>query len=171
MKEPVNIRTDTASRVNRSSPKNIYHAMLDPETVASWRAPDGMKCRIHEFEPCEGGIFRTTLGYADHDHPVRGKTSAHADVFHGHFLELKPDKRIVELIEFESDDPAYASPMKLVTTLRPVRGGTEVKILCEDVPIGIQPADHYKGSMSTLKNLAAITKGDGYSPAAHTSGV
>ena len=99
-----------------------------------------------------------SFGYTDTNHLVRGKTSEHADVFQGRFLELTPDRRIVELIEFESGDPAFAGAMTVTTTLVPVPGGTKVTFLCENVPVGIQPGDHYKGMMSTLKNLAAFTQ-------------
>jgi hypothetical protein len=54
------------------------------------------------------------------------KTSEHADVFPRRFLELVPNERIVELVEFESDDSAFERAMTLVTTLVAVLSGTEV---------------------------------------------
>ncbi|MDP4213729.1 MAG: SRPBCC family protein [Bacteroidota bacterium] len=153
-----NIRTDRASRVIRASPETIYRAFLQPEAIASWRPPEGMKCQIFEFNPRMGGSFLMSFGYTDTRHAVRGKTSEHADVFKGRFLELTPNQRIVELIEFESDDPAFAGPMTIITNLVPVPGGTEVEFVAENVPAGIQPADHDKGMQSTLKNLAAFTE-------------
>jgi uncharacterized protein YndB with AHSA1/START domain len=151
-------RTDSASRVIMASPRTIYQAFLDPEAVASWRPPEGMKARIYAFDPREGGRFRMSFAYTDIDHRVRGKTSEHADVFQGRFLELVPNERIVELIEFESDDPAFTGAMTIITTLAAVSGGTEVTILCENVPSGIRPSDHQTGLTSTLKNLAAFTE-------------
>jgi hypothetical protein len=35
-------------------------------------------------------------------------------------------------------------------------GGTEVTLLCDAVPSGIQPSDHRTGLTSTLKKLAAF---------------
>ncbi|SEE57285.1 Uncharacterized conserved protein YndB, AHSA1/START domain [Rhizobiales bacterium GAS191] len=151
-------RTDSASRVIRASPRTIYRALLDPAAVASWRPPDGMEGQIYAFDPREGGTFRMSFAYTDADHTVRGKTSEHADMFQGRFLELVPDERVVELVEFESDDPAFAGAMTIITTLAAVSGGTEVTILCENVPSGIRPSDHQTGMMSTLKNLAAFTE-------------
>ena len=87
-----------------------------------------------------------------------GKTSEHADVFQGRFLELVPDKRIVELVEFESDDPAFSGAMTIITTFAAVPGGTAVTIRCEDVPSGIRQSDHQTGMTSTLNNLAAFTE-------------
>ncbi len=69
-----------------------------------------------------------------------------------------PDERIVQLIEFESKDPAFAGPMTIKWTLADVPGGTEVTVLCENAPEGIRPNDHEAGFRSTLENLAAFTE-------------
>ena len=151
-------RTHSASRVIKAPPATISQAFLVPEAVASWRPPDGMKAHIFAFDPREGGTFRISFAYTGTDHAGRGKTSEHADVFQGRFVELVPDKRIVERVEFESDDPAFAGAMKVITVLTAVPGGTEVTISCENVPSGIGPGDHQKGIRSTLKNLAAFTE-------------
>jgi uncharacterized protein YndB with AHSA1/START domain len=154
----VSKRTDTASAVIRSAPQIIYRAFLDPEAVALWRPPKGMKSHIYEFNPQVGGTFRMSFDYTDAHHEVPGKTSEHADIFHGRFIELVPDKRIVELVEFESGDPAFAGEMTITTTLVPVSGGTEVIFVAKNVPAGIRPDDHHKGMLSTLENLAEFTK-------------
>lgn len=151
-------RTDTASRVIRATPQTIYRAFLDPVSVAAWRPPAGMTCHIYEFDHREGGTYRMSFGYRHADHEVRGKTSQHEDVFKGRFLELVPGERIVEQVEFESDDPAFEGAMTITTKLVPVPGGTEVTFICGQVPAGIRPEDHYKGMISTLENLAAFTE-------------
>ncbi|PSJ60335.1 SRPBCC family protein [Pseudaminobacter soli (ex Li et al. 2025)] len=151
-------RTDTASRIIRATPHTIYRALLDPEAIVRWRPPAGMKAQVYAFDAREGGTFRMSFSYADASHEVRGKTSDDADVFEGRFLELVPDQRVVELIEFESDDPAFAGAMTVTTSLRAVDGGTEVTIRCENVPRGIRPEDHAAGMASTLDNLANFTE-------------
>lgn len=151
-------RTDRAARVIAASPHAIYRAFLDPQAVAAWRPPTGMTCRIYDFDAREGGTFRMAFAYRDTDHAVRGKTSEHADVFHGQFLQLVPGERIVERVVFESDDPAFAGAMTVTTTLAAVPGGTEVTIRCDNVPSGIAPDDHQAGMASTLANLAAFTE-------------
>jgi uncharacterized protein YndB with AHSA1/START domain len=151
-------RTDSASRVIKASPQTLYRALLDPGAVAVWRPPNGMKARIYAFDPREGGRFRMSFSYQNADHPVRGKTSEHEDVFEGRFVELIPDVRVVESVRFESDDPAFADPMTITTTLKAVSSGTEVSIVCENVPGEIHPADHQAGMTSTLKNLAEFTE-------------
>lgn len=151
-------RTDTASRIIKASPQTIYRAFLDPAAIASWRPPEGMTAEVRAFDAREGGVFRMAFVYTGADHTVRGKTSEHADVFEGRFVQLVPNDRIVELVAFETDDPAFADPMKITTTFTAVAGGTEVTIRCDDVPSAIQASDHQLGMASTLQKLAAFTE-------------
>lgn len=151
-------RTDSASRVIKASPQTIHQAFLDPEAVAVWRPPQGMAAEIYAFDPREGGTFRMAFVYTAADRTIRGKTSANADVFQGRFLEMVPNERIVEVVDFESDDPAFANAMMVTTTLAAVPEGTEVSFVCENVPSGIRPSDHQVGMASTLKQLVAFTE-------------
>ncbi|WP_141589531.1 SRPBCC family protein [Myxococcus sp. AB056] len=151
-------RTDTASRVIAASPEALYRAFVEPEAVATWLPPEGMKGRIHAFEPRAGGMYRMTLSYDNADHTAHGKTSAHEDVVEGLFVELVPNECVVQRFEFESDDPAYAGTMTMTWTLTPVAGGTRVTVTCENVPEGIRQEDHIEGLTSTLANLAAYTE-------------
>jgi hypothetical protein len=58
---------------------------------------------VHAFEAREGGEIRVSLTY---DEPTgAGKTNAHTDTYHGRFVELVPNKRVVEVVEFETADP------------------------------------------------------------------
>lgn len=149
-----NNRKDAASKIIKASPQKIYAALTSPEAIAAWKPPGDMTCRIYEFNPEEGGTYRMAFVYPETESNTHGKTSEHEDVFTGRFLELVPDKKIVEVVEFESDDPAFAGEMKMTTTLTPVPGGTEVAFLAENVPSGIKPEDHQEGMDSSLNNLA-----------------
>lgn len=151
-------RVDSGSRVIRATPETIYRALLDPQAVATWRPPADMRAEVYAFEPHEGGTFRMAFVYAEAGHAVAGKTSEHADVFQGRFVELVPGERVVERVQFESADPAFAGAMTVMTTLTPVPGGTEVTIACSDVPAGIGAELHEAGIQSTLQNLAAFTE-------------
>lgn len=151
-------RVDSASRIIKAPPHTIYRALIDPEAIAAWRPPEGMKGEMLAFEGREGGLYRMSLTYIGTEHDLRGKTTEHADVVEGRFLELVPDRRVVEVVEFESDDPAFAGSMTITTALAAVPGGTEVTIRCENVPDGIRPEDHQEGMASTLANLAAFTE-------------
>ncbi|MFM1651462.1 SRPBCC family protein [Brevibacillus sp. B_LB10_24] len=147
-------RTDSASRVIKASPQNIYKAFMDPEALISWLPPKGMKGHILEFDAREGGAYQMSLTYLETDHTTPGKTSEHTDVVKGRFLELSPYERIVQLAEFQSDDPAFGGEMIMTWTFAAVPEGTMVTIVCENVPEGIRKEDHDVGLRSSLENLA-----------------
>lgn len=151
-------RTDTASRVVRASPETIYRAFIDPEALVSWLPPAGMTGQINTFEPRVGGAYRMTLTYDQPSHLAPGKASENTDIVEGRFVELILNERIVQLAEFESDDPSFAGTMTMTWSLAPVVQGTVVTIVCENVPEGIRKEDHDAGLRSTLENLAAYTE-------------
>lgn len=148
-------RIDTASLVIDAPPGEIYAAFLNPESIASWRPPKGMKCHIYSFDADKG--YRMAFEYENTKQGV-GKTTWKSDIFSGKFIELLPGKRIVELAEFESADPKFAGSMTVTTELTPVADGTEVKFTAENVPAGISAADHHAGMMSSLNNLNDFLK-------------
>ncbi|MBB6670369.1 SRPBCC family protein [Cohnella nanjingensis] len=150
-------RTDSATRVIQASPQTIYQAFIDPEALVSWLPPKGMKGHIQAFDAREGGAYQMSLTYIGTDH-TPGKTSEDADVVQGKFLELIPDERIVQFVEFESDDPAFAGGMTMTWALAAVPGGTQVTIVCQNVPEGIRKEDHDEGLRSSLENLAAFVE-------------
>lgn len=146
--------TQTGARLIKAPAHQIYRAFLDPSAVAAWRPPQGMTARVYAFDPRAGGGYRMAFVYNDGGQAHAGKTSEDADIFEARFAELVPDSRIVEVVEFRSDDPAFAGAMRLTTTLSPVAGGTRVTVLAENVPPGIRPEDHEAGIASSLENLA-----------------
>ena len=81
----------------------VYRALLDADAIAQWRVPDGMRGEVLEFDPREGGAFRVFLTYDAPD--SGGKTSGHTDTYHGLFAKLVPGEQVVEVVEFETDNP------------------------------------------------------------------
>jgi uncharacterized protein YndB with AHSA1/START domain len=150
-------RVDEGARVVRASPEALYRAHVDPEALAAWRAPEGMRGEVYAFDPRPGGVYRMALVYETAE-AGQGKTTEDADVFEGRFVELIPNARIVEAVRFTSDDPAFAGEMRMTTTFTPVPGGTEVRVRAEDVPPGISADDHAVGIASSLANLAAYVE-------------
>lgn len=149
-------RTDSATRVIAASPQAIYRALQDAEAWLKWLPPKGMTGHIYEFEARPGGKYRMALTYSNDQ--SRSKTSEDTDVVKGHFLEFVPDERVVYLVTFESGDPAFAGEMKISWHLSPVRGGTTVTVICENVPDGIRQEDHDAGLQSSLENLATFVE-------------
>ena len=151
-------RTDSASRVIKASPDEIYRAFVDPSALVSWLPPKGMRAHLDVFEPRAGGRYRMTLTYEQPDHAVFGKSSEHSDVVEAKFVELVPNERVVQLVDFESADPAFAGTMRMTWSLAAVASGTEVTFVCENVPEGIRKEDHDEGLRSSLSNLAALVE-------------
>jgi uncharacterized protein YndB with AHSA1/START domain len=146
-------RTDRASRLIRAPAAAVYRALVDPDALAVWLPPEGMAARLHAFEAREGGGYRMELTYSDQ--AVPGKSSEHSDIVDVRFLALVPGRRIVQAVTFETDDPAFAGEMRMTWDLAPAAQGTEVTIICENVPGGIGEPDHAAGLKSSLDNLAA----------------
>ena len=151
--------TDASTKISRiiKAPRSVvYKACLDPGALAKWRVPDNMTARVHVFEAREGGTYRMSLTYKDPKQSPGGKTSEDTDTFEGRFVELVPDEKIVEAIEFESRDSGYAGKMTMTTRLADAEDGTDVTILCEDLPSGIRPEDNETGTRQSLQKLAAL---------------
>lgn len=152
-------RVDSASRLIAAPSPTIYRAFVDPDAWIQWLPPQGMTGRIYEFNARPGGTYRMALTYRDEDHPNAGKFSDDTDMVRGRFLELIPNERVVQLVIFESDDPAFTGEMTMTWRLSPAAAGTEVSITCENVPEGIRKEDHDTGLRSTLENLAKFVEG------------
>ena len=87
---------------------SVYRALLDARAVATWKVPDGMTAEVHAFEAREGGYFRVSLTYKSPS--GTGKTSVRTDTYHGRFAKLVPNEQVVEVLEFETADPALVEP-------------------------------------------------------------
>jgi uncharacterized protein YndB with AHSA1/START domain len=136
----------------------IYRALIDAGAVAQWMVPTGMTSHVHAFDPCEGGVFRILLTY---DAATgTGKTTAHTDTYHGRFVKLVPNEQVVELVEFETDDPALQGEMTITFTLTDAEGGTEVYAVHDQLPPGLSPTDNETGWQLSLAKLASLTSGE-----------
>lgn len=134
----------------------VYRALVDAAAIAMWRVPDGMTSTVHEFNAHEGGTFRVSLTY---DAPTdTGKSAANTDTYHGHFAELVPDEKVVEVMQFESDDEALRTAMTMTTTLTDAEDGTTVTIQHDGIPDHIPAEDNETGTRMALSRLAALVE-------------
>lgn len=154
--ESGNGRSTRVSRIIKAPRQAVYRAFLDADAVASWLPPKGMSGRVHAYDAREGGTYRMSLTYEGSAHAVPGKTSEDTDTVQGHFAQLIPGERIVQVAEFDSKDPELAGEMIVTWTLVDTSEGTEVTALCENIPAGVRLEDNEMGSRSTLENLAAF---------------
>ncbi|MGV9821289.1 SRPBCC domain-containing protein [Nocardia xishanensis] len=141
----------------RAPRTTVYGLLLDAEAVAKWRVPTGMTSHVHAFEPREGGCFRITLTYDD---PAdTGKTTAQSDTYQGRFVTLIPDEQVVEMLEFETDDPAARGEMTVAITLSDAEdGGTDLVAIHEGVPSAVKPEDNELGWRLALAKLATLAE-------------
>jgi uncharacterized protein YndB with AHSA1/START domain len=147
----------TSTRISRhlNAPRAaVYRALLDPHAVATWMVPDGMTSEVHAFDPREGGSFRISLTY---DAPSgAGKTTEHTDTYQGRFVKLVPNEEVVEVVEFETADPALQGEMTITITLVDADGGTDLLAVHDALPPGLSPADNETGWRMALDKLAAL---------------
>ena len=59
-----------------------------------------------------------------------GKSTSDSDVIEGRFIEIVPGVRIVQAVDFPSDDPLVAGTMTMTWSVIEVEGGTRVDIPC-----------------------------------------
>ena len=147
-------RTDRASRVIAAPLERTWAALVDPEALLAWLPPGGMTGRFERFDARPGGSYRMVLTYSGAS-GAPGKATADSDIVEARFVDIVPGERIVQAVDFVSDNPAYAGTMIMSWEVTAADGGTRVNIVAKDVPDGISAEDHAAGLGSSLTKLAA----------------
>jgi uncharacterized protein YndB with AHSA1/START domain len=150
-------RTDRASQVIAAPPERVWAALVDPEALLAWLPPGGMMGSFERYDARPGGSYRLVLTYADAS-GAPGKATADSDIVEARFVDIVPGERVVQAVDFVSDDPAYAGTMIMTWQVSAADAGTRVSIIAEDVPDGISAEDHAAGLASSLTQLAAYVK-------------
>jgi len=154
--EKPNIGSTRISRRVNAPRAVVYRALLDARAVARWMVPTGMTSHVHAFDARAGGSFRISLTY---DAPTgTGKTTAHTDTFHGRFVKRVTNEQVVEVVEFETTDPALRGEMAITIALADAVGGTDVLAVRDGLPRGLPTADNDAGWRSSLAKLAALVE-------------
>ena len=104
----------------------------------------------------KGGSFRIISLYDEQT--GAGKTTSHTDTYHGRFIKLVPNEQIVEVDEFETNDPAMRGEMTVTFKLTDAEGGTDVLAVHDNLPPGVSPADNETGWRMALDKLAALVE-------------
>ncbi|MET3927734.1 SRPBCC family protein [Devosia sp. 2618] len=147
-------RTDRASRLIEASPELIYRAMVSADALIKWLPPTGMTGEMLSFDARPGGHYRMSLRYDDT--AITGKSGDNQDIVEAQLIDLVPNQRVTQAVDFESDDPDFAGTMTMHWVLTPAVGGTVVEIIAENVPEGISAKDHADGMTASLENLARL---------------
>jgi uncharacterized protein YndB with AHSA1/START domain len=116
-----------------------------------------MTGRFERFDARPGGTYRMVLTYSDAS-GAAGKARVDSDIVEARFVDIVPGERVVQTLDFVSDDPAYAGTMTMTWEVTAVDAGTRVDIVAEDVPDGISTEDHAAGLASSLASLAAYVE-------------
>jgi uncharacterized protein YndB with AHSA1/START domain len=146
--------TRISRRVNAARAM-VYRALLNASAVAKWMVPTGMTSDVHGFDARERGSFRISVTY---DAPSgKGKTTAHTDTYHGRFVKPVTNEQVVEVVEFETTDPALRGEMT-ITLADADGGGTDILSLHDGLPSGVPAADNEAGWRSSLAKLAALVE-------------
>jgi uncharacterized protein YndB with AHSA1/START domain len=148
------------SRVIPATREDLYRAFTDPAALEAWQAPGEMTGTVHAFDLRVGGGYEMSLFYPVDDRESVGKSGEREDRFATRFVELSPPARIVQVVAFDSDDPAFAGEMTMTITLEERADGTEVTIAYEGIPAGIRPEDNELGTRLSLEKLGRYVCGD-----------
>ena len=95
-----------------------------------------------------------SLFYPPTESSFHGKTSDGEDMVTVRFVELAPSRRIVQTVNFRTTDPTFFGEMTIVWTFEEVSGGTEVTVVCRNLPPGLRAEDNEAGARLSLEQLA-----------------
>ena len=95
-----------------ASPEEVYAAFVDAVALTAWLPPAGMSGRFERFDPRPGGSYRMVLTYVDAP-TSGGKATSDSDIVDVRFVDVVPGVRVVQAVDFVSDDPAYAGTMTM----------------------------------------------------------
>jgi uncharacterized protein YndB with AHSA1/START domain len=149
----------TSTRVRqliKAPRERVWDALLDPAAVARWKVPAGMTSHVHEFDAWEGGTVRVSLTYEAGNRT--GKSQGRTDTYRGRFVRLVSNELVIEVDEFETDDPALRGEMTTTIRLSDADGGTELVALHDGLPAGVSPADNEVGWREALARLTALVE-------------
>lgn len=136
-------------RVLRAAPEKVYRALLDPDALVKWMAPNGFTARVHHLEAEVGGTYKMSF---------TNFSTGKSHTFGGKYLELTPHARIRVTDVFE--DPNLPGEMQTTYTLKRVTCGTELTIVQEGLPEAIPAEDCYLGWQESLTLLAKLVEAE-----------
>jgi uncharacterized protein YndB with AHSA1/START domain len=148
------MQTTQNSRIIKASPEKVFQALTDPKAIEVWQVPGDMTGKVHNYNFEVGGGYEMSLFYPDTENKMKGKTNDKEDRFTSTFIEIIPNKKIVETISFQSEDPAFQEKMTSEVRLEPTDDSTKVTFIFTNIPKGIKPEDNEAGTISSLKKLA-----------------
>lgn len=144
--------TCAVSRTIIATPKAVFRALIDPESIPNWRSPPGVTLTVLAFEAREGGLLR----FAQQTAQSPDNTRFIPEIIEGRLAKLAHEEMLVEELTFTLNGEELPSAMWWATTLLPVRDGTKVTMSIETMPSSLSAIDHKAALEATLKRLANL---------------
>jgi uncharacterized protein YndB with AHSA1/START domain len=130
-------------RVIKASRDRVYAAWTDPEQLRQWFGPENVRTRNLVAETRVGGKFRWDLTSPEGEEMT----------VEGEYRDLQPGRKIVFTWQWQ-DDEAWDNHQSIVTVeLSDAPGGTELRLLHEDLPSEESRDRHGEGWNSLLNGL------------------
>jgi uncharacterized protein YndB with AHSA1/START domain len=131
-------------RLIKAPRDRVYAAWTDPAQLKQWFGPENVQTRDLIADARVGGKFRWDLTNSE------GETMT----VHGEYRELQPGRKIVFTWQFE-DDEIWENHISVVTVeLSDRDGGTELRLIHEQLPNEESRDGHTGGWNSSLDKLA-----------------
>jgi hypothetical protein len=73
-------------------------------------------------------------------------------------VKLVPNEEVVEVVEFETENPALHGEMTVTYTLTEADGGTNLEAVHDGLPPGLVPEQNEIGWRESLAKLAALVE-------------
>ena len=130
-------------RVIKAPRDQVYAAWADPAQLKQWFGPENVKTRALIADARVGGEFRWDLVNSEGEKMT----------MRGEYRELQPDKKIVFTWQWQ-DDEDWGNHVSIVTVeLDDADGGTELRLIHEQLPNEESRDGHTRGWNSALDKL------------------
>jgi hypothetical protein len=73
-------------------------------------------------------------------------------------VRLVPNEAVLQILEFETNDPAMQGEMTIAYSLTEAEGGTDLLAVHDHLPPGLSPADNELGWRESPARLAALVE-------------
>jgi uncharacterized protein YndB with AHSA1/START domain len=130
-------------RVIKAPRARIYVAWTDPAQLREWFGPENVQTRSLVAEARVGGKFRWDVTSPEGEEMT----------MHGEFRELQPNRKIVFTWRWENDQDWEQWDSAVTVEFSDCDGGTEVRLIHEQLPSKESRDRHTEGWKSVLDKL------------------
>lgn len=130
-------------RIIKAPRDRVYAAWTDPAQLRQWFGPEGVQTRNLIAESRVGGKFRWDVTTPDGEEMT----------VEGEYCELQPGRKVVFTWQWQ-DDESWENHRSVITVeLEDASGGTELRLIHEQLPNEESRNGHNRGWNSALDKL------------------